>query len=164
MMKMRCRCHGVSGSCGVKTCWRSVPNFREIGDNLKKKYENSIEISSKAEQAALRRREKRKVKSKLFIILYRLIWTSWPCLVLSPPPPPDAAKIWWLLKKKFDLKTRLNGNDLKRIFNPTFAPPPFHAVSKERLLAAQLLSQMPAIYYVQYTHRLLISVTYCYNS
>jgi wingless-type MMTV integration site family protein 16 len=83
-MKMRCRCHGVSGSCGVKTCWRSVPPFREVGDQLKKKYENSVEISprpaavaaaassirlqhdspyaslSSAAAAALRRREKRK--------------------------------------------------------------------------------------------------------
>jgi len=47
LMKMRCRCHGVSGSCGVKTCWRSVPPFREVGDQLKKKYETSVEISPK---------------------------------------------------------------------------------------------------------------------
>lgn len=46
-MKMKCRCHGVSGSCGVKTCWRAIPSFREVGDELKTKYENSVEISSR---------------------------------------------------------------------------------------------------------------------
>ena len=44
---MKCRCHGVSGSCGVRTCWRALPNFREVGDTLKKKYESSVEISPK---------------------------------------------------------------------------------------------------------------------
>jgi len=81
LMKMKCRCHGVSGSCGVRTCWRAIPPFREVGDQLKTKYENSVEISSRAAAVArafhpgrrltaaaaaggrlpsLRRREKRK--------------------------------------------------------------------------------------------------------
>ncbi|KAL0279004.1 UNVERIFIED_CONTAM: hypothetical protein PYX00_000654 [Menopon gallinae] len=33
-----CKCHGVSGSCTMKTCWRTLPPFRQIGDNLMKKY------------------------------------------------------------------------------------------------------------------------------
>lgn len=33
-----CKCHGVSGSCTLKTCWTTLPGFRQIGDNLMKKY------------------------------------------------------------------------------------------------------------------------------
>ena len=34
-MLMKCRCHGVSGSCEFKTCWRSLPRFADVGDYLK---------------------------------------------------------------------------------------------------------------------------------
>ena len=37
LMLMKCRCHGVSGSCEFKTCWRSLPRFADVGDYLKVK-------------------------------------------------------------------------------------------------------------------------------
>ena len=43
-MKMQCRCHGVSGSCELKTCWRTMPSFNQIGDFLKKRYRRSVEV------------------------------------------------------------------------------------------------------------------------
>jgi wingless-type MMTV integration site family, member 16 len=58
LLNVKCRCHGVSGSCAVKTCWKSMPSFRRVGDGLKLKYENSVEISLSA-KPALRHREKR---------------------------------------------------------------------------------------------------------
>lgn len=35
-----CRCSGVSGSCTVKICWTTLPNFRSVGDRLLDKYEH----------------------------------------------------------------------------------------------------------------------------
>ncbi|ESN92407.1 hypothetical protein HELRODRAFT_89495, partial [Helobdella robusta] len=58
LMKIKCRCHGVSGLCGVRTCWKSLPTFREVGDALKNKYETSIEISRPSQH--LLKREKRR--------------------------------------------------------------------------------------------------------
>ena len=60
LMSQKCRCHGISGSCAVRTCWNALPEFRRLGDALKEKYENSVEISPRVTSAApLRRREKR---------------------------------------------------------------------------------------------------------
>ncbi|XP_076018854.1 protein Wnt-8a-like [Genypterus blacodes] len=37
-MKRICRCHGMSESCSVKTCWEQLSDFREIGNYLKRKH------------------------------------------------------------------------------------------------------------------------------
>ncbi|CAL4122941.1 unnamed protein product, partial [Meganyctiphanes norvegica] len=37
--EVRCKCHGMSGSCEMRTCWKAAPDFRHVGDILKKKYE-----------------------------------------------------------------------------------------------------------------------------
>lgn len=38
-VKTHCKCHGMSGSCNVKTCWRGLPNkFLEVGIKLLKLY------------------------------------------------------------------------------------------------------------------------------
>ena len=60
-MELKCRCHGVSGSCELKTCWNKLPNFEQVGQFLKKKYDSSIQVSLKAKRR-LRRRGKVKRK------------------------------------------------------------------------------------------------------
>lgn len=41
-MQLSCKCHGVSGSCSIRTCWKELPNFREVGNYLKKKYKHAV--------------------------------------------------------------------------------------------------------------------------
>ena len=43
-MITQCKCHGVSGSCEIKTCWRAMPSFSLIGNKLKEKYDAATEI------------------------------------------------------------------------------------------------------------------------
>jgi wingless-type MMTV integration site family, member 5 len=59
MVKVECRCHGVSGSCSMKTCWLKLPSFREIGDYLKEKYESAIEVKYESRHHQLKARYKR---------------------------------------------------------------------------------------------------------
>lgn len=41
-----CKCHGVSGSCSIKTCWRGLPlKFNnEVGEKLMAAYEKAVQI------------------------------------------------------------------------------------------------------------------------
>ncbi|RXM36063.1 Proto-oncogene Wnt-3 [Acipenser ruthenus] len=43
-MHLKCKCHGLSGSCEVKTCWWAQPDFRILGDFLKDKYDSASEM------------------------------------------------------------------------------------------------------------------------
>ncbi|TRY76133.1 hypothetical protein DNTS_001739 [Danionella cerebrum] len=46
-----CKCHGVSGSCTVQTCWRQLAPFHEIGKQLKQRYETSVRVASSTNEA-----------------------------------------------------------------------------------------------------------------
>lgn len=42
--KTKCKCMGVSGSCSLKTCWKTVPEFSEVGTILKERYDYATQI------------------------------------------------------------------------------------------------------------------------
>lgn len=43
-MRQECKCHGMSGSCTVKTCWMRLPPFRVVGDSLKDRYDGASRV------------------------------------------------------------------------------------------------------------------------
>ncbi|KAJ8269816.1 hypothetical protein COCON_G00124230 [Conger conger] len=45
-MKLECKCHGVSGSCTTRTCWTTLPQFREVGWALRGRYERAVQVEA----------------------------------------------------------------------------------------------------------------------
>lgn len=45
-MDKQCKCHGVSGSCVTKTCWKVVPKMSDFAVTLKKKFHNALQVSA----------------------------------------------------------------------------------------------------------------------
>lgn len=40
-----CKCHGMSGSCTIKTCWMRLPLFRKVGDILKDRFDGASRVN-----------------------------------------------------------------------------------------------------------------------
>lgn len=43
-IKRVCKCHGVSGSCSARICWRSMESFRATGSYLFKRYDGASHV------------------------------------------------------------------------------------------------------------------------
>ena len=44
-LRKECKCHGVTGSCNLKTCWKQLAPFNVIGSELKRKYRAAVRVS-----------------------------------------------------------------------------------------------------------------------
>lgn len=43
-MQRVCKCHGVSGSCSIRVCWRRLPALRMIGEALGQLYDGASHV------------------------------------------------------------------------------------------------------------------------
>lgn len=65
LMRIHCRCHGVSGSCTSQTCWMQIPTFQEVGNALKRKY---MDGAVRAEMHKRRRRLRHITGTSIWLI------------------------------------------------------------------------------------------------
>lgn len=65
-----CKCHGVSGSCSLKTCWQALPPFKDVGKRLKDRYDGAVEVKFNKRGTRLIRRKRRFNKPTQDDLLY----------------------------------------------------------------------------------------------
>nr|ACJ64864.1 Wnt5 [Schmidtea mediterranea] len=44
MSSVACKCHGVSGSCSLRSCWKQLPPFIQIGHHMTQKYDMAKQV------------------------------------------------------------------------------------------------------------------------
>ena len=68
LRKLQCKCHGVSGSCTLRTCWLSMQDFRLVAAHLKTRYNGATHVMMAQDGNALRvadRNHKKPTRSDL---------------------------------------------------------------------------------------------------
>ena len=63
-MELNCKCHGVSGSCTIRVCWRKMKPFRAIGDALTRKFDAATQVSYDRKDRSKRMRPTRQDAKK----------------------------------------------------------------------------------------------------
>ncbi|XP_052755436.1 protein Wnt-7b isoform X2 [Galleria mellonella] len=48
LVRRECKCHGVSGSCAVRTCWRALPPFAAVARALRERYRRARRVAAHA--------------------------------------------------------------------------------------------------------------------
>ncbi|XP_063112539.1 protein Wnt-11 isoform X1 [Cavia porcellus] len=43
-LEVKCKCHGVSGSCSIRTCWKGLPELRDVAADLKTRYLSATKV------------------------------------------------------------------------------------------------------------------------
>lgn len=43
-MGKSCKCHGISGSCTVRVCWRTMPKMTQLSSELRKKFDYAVKV------------------------------------------------------------------------------------------------------------------------
>ncbi|XP_058977194.1 protein Wnt-4 [Musca domestica] len=89
MMKDKCKCHGVSGSCSMKTCWKKLADFNATATLLRQKYNQAIRkapntrtIRREATSSRVKKpKQRRKKQQSQYTTLYYLETSPTYCSV-----------------------------------------------------------------------------------
>ena len=54
-MDKTCKCHGVSGSCAVRVCWRTMPKMTKVAIILRKKFDQALKVKLNRSKTKLTR-------------------------------------------------------------------------------------------------------------
>lgn len=68
----KCKCHGPTGHCLTKTCYRWLPELKDIAQILHQKYYSAIEVRLKKMKKLVSKEKRRKLKRTDLVYTERL--------------------------------------------------------------------------------------------
>ncbi len=69
-MEIKCKCHGVSGSCTSKVCWNSMTKFRLVGKQIYSRYQQAYHMRYSKKRKQLRPIQERSQKPTSADLVY----------------------------------------------------------------------------------------------
>ncbi len=98
-MKLSCKCHGVSGSCTIRTCWLTMLDFRRVGHHLRRKYNSATQVR-RVERAG-EGRKGREEGGRDGVSRLCIIRTCWLTML-------DFRRVGHHLRRKYNSATQVN--------------------------------------------------------
>ncbi|XP_055839118.1 protein Wnt-4 isoform X1 [Episyrphus balteatus] len=88
LMKDKCKCHGVSGSCSMKTCWKKLSDFNATAGLLRQKYNTAVRkapnirtMRREAPSSRMKKPKRKKQQQSQYTTLYYLETSPTYCSV-----------------------------------------------------------------------------------
>uniref|UniRef100_T1D117 Protein Wnt n=1 Tax=Dendrocoelum lacteum TaxID=27895 RepID=T1D117_9PLAT len=70
MSSVACKCHGVSGSCSLRSCWKQLPPFIQIGHHITQKYDMAKRVKFNRRGTRLRKISGRPIQPAANELIY----------------------------------------------------------------------------------------------
>ena len=54
-MDKSCKCHGVSGSCTIRVCWKTMPKMAQVATELRRRFDSALKVKLNRSKTKLTR-------------------------------------------------------------------------------------------------------------
>lgn len=54
-MGKSCKCHGVSGSCTIRVCWKTMPKMAQVASELRRRFDSALKVKLNRSKTKLTR-------------------------------------------------------------------------------------------------------------
>nr|XP_039251882.1 uncharacterized protein LOC120329347 [Styela clava] len=65
-MRRDCRCHGITGTCALQTCWDRMPKWQDVGNRLRNHFDGAVRVQLANDGRSLLSKRKQRIALKQY--------------------------------------------------------------------------------------------------